>query len=278
MGIIDTFIDLLQNQPPYKKVKLSLAEYAQLSQCTNIHIDSFCEKCKKERTFSSQNLSMEFAMLRNEVIRHTPCPGSMSDYASISIPATSPESYSTSFVGTNFCCAHCGELHHFALRIDGMSICKIGQYPSFSRMETQELKKYKNLIPWYYTELTTSVNLYSQRLGIASFVYLRRILEDLVEKKYRALSEQDPRAKFIDKLNAVEKVETIIPTELTEIKAQLYSVLSKGIHEYSEEECLNLYDAVLYVVRAILDQELAKQEQIARAAEAKKIIAAKFKK
>ena len=189
-----------------------------------------------------------------------------------------PECYATSFLGVLFKCASCEEEHYFSIRVDGQSITKIGQYPSFSRKETESLKKYKNLISKYYTELTTSVNLYSQGLGIGSFVYLRRILEHLVETKYYALPEHEETARFIDKLKAVQEVEAIIPPELEEIKEQVYSVLSKGIHEYTEDECYGLYNVVFYVVTAILDRELYKKEQAEKVAEAKKAIIGKLKK
>ena len=34
----------------------------------------------------------------------------------------------------------------------------------------------------------------------------------------------------------------------------------QSIHEYTEEECLTLYDAVLFVITRILDIELEKKE------------------
>jgi len=107
---------------------------------------------------------------------------------------------------------------------------------------------------------------------------LRRILEHLVDTKYFALPGANEQARFVEKLEAVEKVEPIIPKELIAVKAKIYFVLSKGVHEYTEDECLSLFEAVLYVISSILDQELYKKEQATKAAEVKQIIDRKLQK
>lgn len=278
MADVSFFIDLLENQPPYKRVGITLNDYMALSEGEQIKIDGVCMRCGKERTFLSTNMASCVSPLRKELSVHCPKPKGILLDASMAPPKDGPECYATSFFGVLFKCVSCEEEHYFAIKMDGQSITKIGQYPSFSRRETESLKKYKNLISKYYTELTTSVNLYSQGLGIGSFVYLRRILEHLVETKYYALPEHEETARFIDKLKAVQEVEAIIPPELEEIKEQVYSVLSKGIHEYSEDECYDLYNVVFYVVTAILDRELHKKEQAEKVAAAKKAIIGKLKK
>lgn len=278
MSDVRFFVDLLENQPPYKRMAITLNDYTALSEGEQIKIDGICMGCGKERTFLSTNMTSCVNPLRRELAIHCPKPKGIVIDASVVPHKDGPDCYATSFFSVLFKCASCGEEHYFAIRVDGQSITKIGQYPSFSRRETESLKKYKNLISKYYTELTTSVNLYSQGLGIGSFVYLRRILEHLVETKYYALPEHEETARFIDKLKAVQEVEAIIPPELEEIKEQVYSVLSKGVHEYSEDECYDLYNVVFYVVTAILDRELHKKEQAEKVAAAKKAILGKLKK
>lgn len=278
MSDIGFFVDLLEQQPPYKNVPISLEDYHALAECQILRIEGFCSNCEKERTFVSKNIGAQTRPLREQLAKNTPHPSPIPISPRVVRPGTNPESFEVNFIGVMFSCAYCGEEHHFTIRIDGNTICKSGQYPSFSRMETLSLRKYKNLISKYYTELTSAVNLYSQHLGIGAFVYLRRILEHLINAKYAKLPEQEGAAKFVEKLKAVEAVETVIPEELNEIKEQIYSILSKGVHEYTEDECFELFDAVFYVVTSILDQELFKKEQAAKAENAKKAIAKKLKK
>jgi hypothetical protein len=111
-------------------------------------------------------------------------------------------------------------------------------------------------------------------------------LGSLIEPMYQALLEEnkiptkdnkDARHSFADKLKAVEAVEAVIPPELDSVKKSLYSVLSKGLHEYDEAECLELYDAVLLAVEHILQIELNKKERRVRAKEAVAKIGDKFK-
>ncbi len=183
----------------------------------------------------------------------------------------SPEEYYNDkeyFVNITLRCAKCGEAHYYSLLFKGNTVTKIGQYPSFSKSEVQSLRKYKNLISKYYPELTRSVNAYSQGMGVAAFVYLRRILEYLVESKYNG----DTSWKFIEKLKEVEKTEEIMPEELSAVKEEIYSVLSKGIHEYEEDECMELYLAVKYVIERILDIELERKSRLLKANEAMKAI------
>lgn len=145
---------------------------------------------------------------------------------------------------------------------------KIGQYPSFANEEVAKVEKYKNIIPKYYVELTSSLNAYSQGMNIAAFVYLRRILEDIVNKRY----EGPANTKFVDKLKKIEENEMIFPDELNEIKNQLYSVLSNGVHEYSEDVCEKQYSTLRFCIETILNIDLAKKEYKKKVYEIKKAI------
>jgi hypothetical protein len=139
---------------------------------------------------------------------------------------------------------------------------KVGQYPSFGQLSIKYIEKYKNELGNYYNDFKSSLNCYSQGKGIAAFVYLRRILEHLINTKYKNIKEQNSQEKFIDKLKTIEKEEKVIPEELEEVKGQIYAILSKGLHEYSEDECMNLYDCVKLIIELILDKELEKREKV----------------
>lgn len=277
MEDISFFIDLIENQPPYKKMPISLQNFAALAQQKSIKLDSYCETCSKERTFLQNHLDNSLQSLRREAMKRSPRPDEGGEGKSSTIKHDDAEAYESHFIAFVVNCAYCEEEHFYAFRIDGSSICKIGQYPSFSHEKTVLLQRYKNLISKYYVELTSAMNVYSQKLGIAAFVYLRRILEHLIDTKYFRLPDANEQAKFIEKLKAVEKTEVVIPNELAETKEQIYSVLSKGVHEYTEPECLALFEAVLHVVTVILDQELYKREREEKALEAKRTIMKKLK-
>lgn len=262
----DLLVQLLENEPPYKPIHFDYNWYINFGFIENICIDDYCQNCDAEKVFSNEInenfkdlLTDTFKVIGGPPDRHGPVP---SDFYK-------DKEY---FVNMTLHCAKCGEPHYYSLLFKGDTVTKIGQYPSFSKVSAQDLKKYKNLISKHYPELTKSVNAYSQGMGVAAFVYLRRILEYLVESKFKG----DPSWKFIEKLKEVEKTETVIPSELSEIKAEIYSVLSKGIHEYEEDECMQLYLSVKFIIERMLDLEVEKKENSSKAKAAIKAIKGKL--
>lgn len=262
----DLLVQILTTEPPYKSFDFEYDWYIYFGLIENLCIDAYCEKCCGEKVFDG-DVTEGFQFLRLSTLQVTGGPPGSRH------PSTE-EYYKGKeyFVNITLRCAKCGEAHYYSLLFKGNTVTKIGQYPSFSKSEVQNLRKYKNLISKYYPELTRSVNAYSQGMGVAAFVYLRRILEYLVESKYNG----DASWKFIEKLKEVEKTEEIIPEELSTVKEEIYSVLSKGIHEYEEDECMELYLAVKYVIERMLDIELERKSRLSKANEAMKAIKSKL--
>ena len=107
--------------------------------------------------------------------------------------------------------------------------------------------------------MTTAVWLAAEGIGIGSFVYFRRIIENLVFEKYAEhkesleISECDfSRLKFDKK---IETLKDYLPEALVKNKA-IYGIVSKGIHELSEEECLDMFQPLLIGIELILDEEM----------------------
>lgn len=242
--------NLLENEPPYKKIRFDNEWYYKLISLEELSIRSFCESCGADSVFCAT-----FSGTFKEIA--TVC---MLATANV-FDATSTQKYER-FDGKNFVltftflCAKCKTPHYYSVLIADGNILKIGQYPSYTSIEAQDVRKYKNLISKYYPELTKAINAYSQGMGVGAFVYLRRILQHLVESHFVG----DKNWKFDEKFKAVEAAEQLIPDELGPVKLRIYSVLSKGVHEYTEAECIELYLAVKFVVERMLDIELEKQE------------------
>lgn len=141
---------------------------------------------------------------------------------------------------------------------------KVGQFPSMADMQFFELKKYNKLLKNYYGELTRAIGLNASGIGIGSFVYLRRIFEHICDDIHKECSlldgwkEEEYRGKkFNDKIEYLESFgKIIIPSELGQIRNKIYGVLSEGIHEYSEDECLEMFPHILLAIELILDEQL----------------------
>ena len=64
----------------------------------------------------------------------------------------------------------------------------------------------------------------------------------------------------------------VLPDELAQIKTKLYGVLSKGVHEYTEEECQEIFPYLQIAIELLLDKQLEKIEREKKLSEATKKI------
>jgi hypothetical protein len=53
----------------------------------------------------------------------------------------------------------------------------------------------------------------------------------------------------------------IIPDELSDVKVKIYSWLSKGVHELSEQESMELFPYLKYAIELILDEQIVQKEK-----------------
>ena len=145
----------------------------------------------------------------------------------------------------------------------GLALEKIGQKPSPADMALAETRKYaKELSKDDFREFTRAIWLASHNIGIGSFVYLRRIIERLIDQTARENLDENALEEF-SKQRIKEKIVALrdwLPTFLVE-NASLYVILSKGIHELTEEECLAAFEPCRVGIELILDEHIAKAEK-----------------
>ena len=155
-------------------------------------------------------------------------------------------------------------------------IIKFGQLPSLADFHLQEIKQYddKVILHEKAKEFTRAIGLAANGIGIGSFVYLRRIFEYLIQEAYlRALEAKDISEEDFRGTRMVEKIGLLshyLPDFLVANK-EIYSVLSLGLHELSEQQCLDYFDPLRVGIEIILDErleEFKKSEKIKKAAKA----------
>jgi len=156
---------------------------------------------------------------------------------------------------------------YISFLIKDQKLTKIGQYPSIASLKKPELKKYRSVLKGKFQELNKAVGLSAHGVGIGAFVYLRRIFEYLIEEAHTRISQSSEwneklesdyqKSKVIDKIKFLE---TELPEFLVENR-QIYSILSKGIHLLTEEECLESFPVMMPSIELILDQYIAEQEK-----------------
>ena len=146
-------------------------------------------------------------------------------------------------------------------RVEGYgTLCKVGQNPPMIDFHLEQVKRYKTLLSTEkQREFVRAIGLVTHGVGIGSFVYLRRIFEDLIQEAHQIASKDKAwNEEEYNKARVSEKIELLedhLPDFLVENKG-LYGIMSKGIHELSEKECLAYFDTVKLGIESILDEKL----------------------
>lgn len=153
------------------------------------------------------------------------------------------------------------------------TIEKIGQQPSYGDIHLAQVKKYVHVLSKsQLSELSRAIGLASHDVGVGSYVYLRRIFEALVEEAHQAaLLDQSWEESAYQRSRMSEKI-TILKSHLPQFlveHADMYSLLSKGVHELSEEECLKHFETLRLAIELILDERLELREKQRKIATAK---------
>ena len=126
-----------------------------------------------------------------------------------------------------------------------------------------------------FSEFRKAIGLKARGVGVGSFVYLRRVTERLLEDAHISMKntpnwdeERYSKSKVEER---IELLESALPVFMVRNR-KLYGILSKGIHELSEEECLDQFDAVKMSIELILDQTIESKEKERKTAMAAKVI------
>ena len=149
---------------------------------------------------------------------------------------------------------------------------KVSQFPSMADLQLFDIEKYRKVLKKQHKDYRMALGLYASGVGAGSLVYLRRILETIIEEVHQeCISAPDwkeddyQKAKFKERVELLEKQgKEIFPSELKPIKNKLYGVLSKGIHESSEDECKSIFPDLKDAIDLFLDAKIAKMERAKR--------------
>lgn len=144
---------------------------------------------------------------------------------------------------------------------------KVGQYPSVADIAIAQIKQYSKVLgKQYLKDFTRAIGLAANGVGTGSYVYLRRIFEHLVDEiskravKNGEIDEPTFNACKMDK--KLKMIGNYLPEVMKDNKP-LYGVLSKGIHELTEDECLKYFSIVRQVIELILDElEYERQKEV----------------
>lgn len=175
----------------------------------------------------------------------------------------------------NLICKRKNEELTFFIKIDDNNwyIEKIWQDPSIADMVLSKLKNDYSKILWKdWKNFTKAIWLFSHWIWIGSFVYLRRIFEELIFETFEDNKEKiwfsESEFEILRMNEKIWKIKDFLPDFLVENK-ELYWILSNGIHELSEEDCLEYFPVIQDSIELILDQKIRIKEKQTREKEMK---------
>ena len=148
-----------------------------------------------------------------------------------------------------------------------MTITKVGQHPSLADIAIDETReKYRTVLRGEnWSELYKAIGLAAHGEGIGSFVYLRRVFENLIYSRFNEfkIEEQWDDAAF-KQMRMDEKIELLkdhLPQSLVETR-KIYKIFSLGIHELKNDICLQFFEVGKRSIIMILEDDLKKQQEL----------------
>ncbi len=166
-------------------------------------------------------------------------------------------------------CKNCGKytrIYSLAIRFADKStadVYKIGEYPTFGPPTSKEMFSLVGEEKALYLKGRVAEN---QGMGIAAFSYYRRVVESqknmiidkiievsrMINASKEMIAELEDSKKEVRFTSAVDKIKKGIPESLL-IKGEnplilLHTVLSKHIHELTDEECLEFASNIRIVL------------------------------
>lgn len=275
-SIGNVFGDFLVNKGLYDEIEITKDNIFELADLVGGHvkIDVYCPKCEESRVFSCEmipyywcddhNQGIKVFSLEDQII-------SWQQVQNVRIPrlVDAPEEpwmwtnnsleEDTRLMVFKFFCAM-DNTHHldYIVLTYGNKMKKIGQYPSVADLSFPELKEYRKVMTKEdEKELKRAIGLFASGIGVGSFVYLRRIFERIIViASEKAVEEGEIKEEEFCKAHVNEKIKMLakyLPKSLVNSSA-FYGIISKGIHELSEEDCLDFFPVMQSFIMMILRQ------------------------
>ena len=251
-GLIPKVAELLQNKGVYANIKEVLFEdykglYNQIDGIKSL--DLYCPHCSVEKTFVYDSKKEIDNFGRHTEVKNQALYG----YSDIII--------------IGFKCPTCEKKICFVLYYDGQKLIKIGQYPSLKDVDRNEINKYKKIKlidEEYFEELKKAEVCASESYYVASFLYLRRVFENLITNIYKENQEEigEERDSF-NKMFLEDKLKLLKPFLAIEkdVCQSLYKLLSEGVHNLPEDQCEQNYELLKIILLGILEEQESKKRK-----------------
>jgi hypothetical protein len=206
-------------------------------------VDAYCLSCGRQSVFRISGASYGFDQEAEKVPK----------FGLLSVEARCNRDSGVSYLSS------CAGLLIVCFYRDSDNLTKIGQFPSRGDLDFGALDPVfsKELDENFRKELGTAIGLHAHGVGIGSFVYLRRIFEGLIEEAHRqAAQDREWDEPLFEKSRMAERIQLLhahLPNRLVKT-SHLYGILSRGVHDLTEEECKENFDILRRAILMILKE------------------------
>ncbi|MVT69939.1 hypothetical protein GPL21_33160 [Bradyrhizobium pachyrhizi] len=165
----------------------------------------------------------------------------------------------------------------FIIRCFEDKVEKVGQFPTQADIELGNVAELRKVATGEdAAELVRAIGLAAHGVGIGAFVYLRRVFERVIRRRFgevreaRGWPENALEGKRMDE--CIEMMRDHLPDFLVKNR-RLYGILSLHIHELTEDDCRDFFDVAIKSIKFILRDEQRKREEEAERRELQAAIA-----
>lgn len=248
----------------------------------NVRINIYCKDCGEPRIFSMKEVLCPFGnpqedvsmgslgkeLLRQQQLQEmcsAPLPGEKRPEKEWIWTNCRTQEFTRVMVFQFQCAMDARHYTDYIVRAEGNMLVKIGQFPSIADLTFPELDKYKKVLSSTdRKEFGRALGLYAHGIGAGSYVYLRRIFERLLMQAKEIAGSAINESEF-SKAHVDEKITMLsdyLPNMLTS-NPTIYGILSKGIHELSEKECITYFPVLKECICMILGEweEIRKKKE-----------------
>lgn len=280
----NVFTEFIQKSGLYDKIEITESNIDDLISFINGEekMDIYCPNCGQMRIFSMNPINFIFNIDDTKWDWRSLAGALRSlqnSYKLASIPSPIEPKVKHDWMWSNckiehatrlmvfpFTCAM-DESHHldYVVVTTANEMMKIGQYPSVADLSFPQLDEYKKVLAKEdMRELRKAIGLHAHGVGIGSYVYLRRIFERIIDTaKNNAVKDGDLGHKDFDGLRLIDCIPMLknyLPKMLVD-NPNFYRIVSKGIHELSEEECNSYFPVMEEFIYMILRQWEQKRKE-----------------
>jgi hypothetical protein len=253
-----TIIRACFEEPPYKLLKSGkeAINFSWLLESTPFTHDTFCTGCGREGTFKRIGAKQNPTQILQA-----------------GIPV---HRHSNLLQEVSAACTRDHTMYTFYFGPYRGGIAKVGQNPSMLDIASEEIRRFRGILDDQdMDELARATMLFTHQVAIGAFVYLRRIFERLLERHHRELVSASGPIDGFETMHVDQKVLALkesLPKEVVENR-KVYSILSKGIHSLTEDQCVNYYKIIHAALIEILERDIYERQRLKTAAELRGAIA-----